>query len=125
MTNTFIISWDMTGLEAVVDVTQDLAAGELRDQEVLFDILKDPEANHGNEPWRRINSIIQSMTLRARANTQRHYEIYSIQTVEDIDKSTLERLFEDDPQAAAELIRDRGTKLYLSLIHISEPTRPY
>jgi len=112
MTNTFIISWDMTGLEAVVDVTQDLAAGELRDQEVLFDILKDPEANHGNEPWRRINSIIQSMTLRARANTQRHYEIYSIQTVDDIDRSTLERLFEDDPQAAAELIRDRGTKLY-------------
>ena len=112
MTNTFIISWDMTGLEAVVDVTQDLAAGELRDQEVLFDILKDPEANHGNEPWRRINSTIQMMTLRARANTQRHYEIYSIQTVEDIDKSTLERLFEDDPQAAAELIRDRGTKLY-------------
>ena len=104
MTNTFIISWDMTGLEAVVDVTQDLAAGELRDQEVLFDILKDPEANHGNEPWRRINSIIQSMTLRARANTQRHYEIYSIQTVEDIDKSTLERLFEDDPQAAACLL---------------------
>lgn len=112
MTNTFIISWDMTGLEAVVDVTQDLAAGELRDQEVLFDILKEPEANHGNEPWRRINSIIQSMTLRARANTQRHYEIYGIQTVEDIDKSTLERLFEDDPQAAAELIRERGTKLY-------------
>jgi len=112
MTNTFIISWDMTGLEAVVDVTQDLAAGELRDQEVLFDILKEPEANHGNEPWRRINSIIQTMTLRARANTQRHYEIYSIQTVDDIDRSTLERLFEDDPQAAAELIRDRGTKLY-------------
>ena len=52
------------------------------------------------------------MTLRARANTQRHYEIYGIQTVEDIDKSTLERLFEDDPQAAAELIRERGTKLY-------------
>jgi len=52
------------------------------------------------------------MTLRARANTQRHYEIYSIQTVDDIDRSTLERLFEDDPQAAAELIRDRGTKLY-------------
>jgi len=32
--------------------------------------------------------------------------------VDDIDRSTLERLFEDDPQAAAELIRDRGTKLY-------------
>ena len=112
MTNTFIISWDMTGLEAVIDVTQDLAAGELRDQEVLFDILKDPEANHGNEPWRKISSTIQAMTLRARFNTQRRYEIYSIQTVEDIDRATLERLFEDDPQAAAELIRDRGTKLY-------------
>jgi hypothetical protein len=112
MTNTFIISWDMTGLEAVVDVTQDLAAGELREQEMLFDILKEPEANHGNGPWRRISSIIQMMTLRARANTHRHYEIYSIQTVDDIDRSTLERLFEDNPQGAAELIRDRGTKLY-------------
>jgi hypothetical protein len=112
MINTFIISWDMTGLKAVVDITQDLAAGELRDQEVLFDILKDPEANHGNEPWRKISKIIQSMTLLARANTQRHYEIYSIQTVDDIDRATLERLFEDNPQAAAELIRDLGTKLY-------------
>jgi hypothetical protein len=112
MTNTFIVSWDMTGLEAIVDVTQDLAAGELREQEILFDILKEPDEIHGNEPWRRINSIIQSMTIRARANTQRHYEIYSIQTVKNIDRATLMGLFEEDPQAAADLIRDRGTKLY-------------
>jgi len=112
MTNTFIVSWDMAGLEAVIDVTQDLAAGELREQEMLFDILKEPDEIHGNEPIRRINSIIQTMTLRARYNPQRHYEIYSIQTVDGIDKQTLEQLFKDDPQSAAELIRDRGAKLY-------------
>lgn len=112
MSNTFIISWDMTGLEAVVDVTQDLVAGELREKAIVFDLLKDPDQKYENEHVRKVNSILQMMTLRARANPQRHYEIYSINTVEGIDKDTLEQLFNDDPQAAANLIRDRGKKLY-------------
>ena len=102
----------MTGLEAVVDVTQDLVAGELREKAIVFDLLKDPDQKYENEHVRKVNSILQMMTLRARANPQRHYEIYSINTVEGIDKDTLEQLFNDDPQAAANLIRDRGKKLY-------------
>jgi len=112
VTNTFIISWDMTGLEAVVDITQDLVAGELREKDILFDLLKDPDEKYENEHVRKVNSILQRMTLRARANPQRHYEIYSINTVGGIDKDTLEQLFKDSPQTAADLIRDRGTKLY-------------
>ena len=110
--NTFIVSWDMTGLEAVVDVTQELVAGELWEKEIIFERLKDPDGDYLNEYARKINSILQMMTLRARANPQRHYEIYSINTTDSIDKDTLERLFNDDPQSAADLIRARGNKLY-------------
>ena len=110
--NTFIISWDMTGLEAVVDVTQELIAGELWEKTVLFDRIKDPDGDFHNEHARKVNSIIQMMTLRARANPQRHYEIYHINTTKGIDRDTLVRLFLDDPQSAADLIRERGTKMY-------------
>jgi hypothetical protein len=110
--NTFIVSWDMTGLEAVVDITQDLVDGERWEKEIIFDRLKDPDGEYKNEHVRKVNSILQMMTLRARANPQRHYEIYSINTVDGIDKATLEQLFTDNPQSAAELIRERGHKLY-------------
>lgn len=102
----------MTGLEAVVDVTQDLVDGEVWEKEILFERLKNPDEHYLNEHARKINSILQMMTLRARANPQRHYEIYSINTVGDIDKDTLEQLFNDSPQTAADLIRERGNKLY-------------
>lgn len=117
VTNTFIVSWDMTGLEAVVDITQDLVLGELFEKESLFDRIKEPDADIHNEHVRKINSIIQMMTLRARANPQRHYEIYSLNTVKGIDKETLEQLFNDSPQSAADLIRERGTKLYSDRVH--------
>lgn len=112
VTNTFIISWDMTGLEAVVDITQDLVDGDQWEKEKIFDIIKDPDNVPINEYARKVGSIIHMMKMRARANTQRHYEIYYIHTEGSITKETLTRLFEDDPQASAELIRDRGEKLY-------------
>lgn len=112
VTNTFIISWDMTGLEAVVDVTQDLIDGNNWEKESLFERIKDPEGDHRNKYAAKVSTIVQMMQLRARANTQRHYEIYYIHTSSSIDKASLERLFNDNPQGAAELIRDRGTKLY-------------
>lgn len=112
VTNTFIISWDMTGLEAVVDITQDLIDGDQWEKEKLFAIIKDPDDVPVNEYARKVGNIIHVMKLRARANSQRHYEIYYIHTEGSITKETLERYFEDDPQASAELIRERGTKLY-------------
>jgi hypothetical protein len=102
----------MTGLEAVVDITNDLAMANQREKEIILDIIKEPDLKHENHHISKINRIVQSMTLRAMANTQRHYEIYYINTVPGIDQATLERLFEDSPQTAADLIRDRGTKLY-------------
>jgi hypothetical protein len=110
--NTYIISWDMTGLEAVVDVTENIARGNEFEREKIWDILKDPERIPRNEWAHEVNQILHHMMLRARANPQRHYEIYSINTNRDITKLDLEDMFNDAPQAAADLIRDRGHRLY-------------
>jgi hypothetical protein len=102
----------MTGLEAVVDVTQELIDGEELEKALLFDRLKDPDGDFQNEHVRKVNTILQMMTMRARANTHRHYEIYCLHTTTEITKQQLEQYFEDSPQSTADLIRERGTKLY-------------
>jgi len=110
--NTYIISWDMTGLEAVVDITENIARGDAFEREKIWDLLKDPNSTPHNEWAHEVNQILHHMMLRARANPQRHYEIYSINTNGDITKLDLEDMFNDAPQAAADLIRDRGHRLY-------------
>lgn len=112
MNRTFIVSWDMTGLEAVVDITQDLIESDLVDKESLFDRIKNPEQDIVNVPAQRVTRIMQMMIMRARANAQRHYEVYSVNTTEDISKEDLEQMFNDDPQTAVDLIRDRGQRFY-------------
>ena len=102
-TNAYLISWDMTGLEAVVPITQ----YEHVERDNTFRILKD-------EPVQRnpVDNIMQAMLLRARFNHHRYYEIYAIDCVEGITESDIRRMFDDNPQAAAELIRGRGHQLY-------------
>jgi hypothetical protein len=110
--NTYIISWDMTGLEAVVDITENLERGNEFEREKIWDILKDHENIPRNEWAYEVNQMLHHMMLRARANPQRHYEIYSIKTNDDISKTDLQQMFEDSPQTAADLIRKRGNRLY-------------
>ena len=117
VTNSFIISWDMTGLEAIADISQDLINGELWEKENLFERIKNPEGDFQNEHVRKVTSIIQMMTLRARANSQRHYEVYCLHTNASITKESLEKYFETNPQSTVELIRERGTKLYSDRIN--------
>ena len=111
-TNTYVISWDMTGLEAVVDVTESLRMANDFERESIFMRIKDPHNEPKNKSLNDINHVAHMMMLRARANSQRHYEIYILKTTEDITKADLERMFEDRPQATADLIRERGDRLY-------------
>lgn len=102
-TNAYLVYWCSEGLESVVPITQ----YEPIDVENTFRIL------NNEEPVRNpMNSIIQMMLLRARVNGQRHYELYAIDCVNSITKEDLERMFDDNPQAAADLIRDKGVKIY-------------
>lgn len=96
--NIFLLVWHMEGLEAIVDI-RDIDAADTMSR------LK-------GEPATALRSQLNYFILRARFNSHRHYEIYSIHTSKDISESDLQGLFEDDPQSAVDLIRKRGTMLY-------------
>lgn len=102
-TNAFIFSWDCEGIEAIIPITK----FEKWDQENLMRMLK-------NENTQRnpLNTIIQTLTLRAIYNPQRHYEIYAVDCSEDMDEVFWREQWLESPQATADLIRNRGHKIY-------------
>jgi cytidylate kinase len=102
-TNAYLVYWCEEGLESVTPITK----YEHIDMENTFRVLND------QEPVRNpVNTIVQNMILRAQFNSQRHYELYAIDCDSNITKQDLEIMFNDTPQAAADLIRDRGHRLY-------------
>ena len=102
-TNAYLVYWCEEGLESITPITQ----YEQWDRDNTFRILND------QEPVRNpINGVLQHMLIRARVNNQRRYELYAIDCDSSINKKDLEQMFEEDPQAAANLIRSRGHKLY-------------
>lgn len=96
MNKEFILMWDMYGLETIIDVTE-------MEQAAIIAGLKGEKVRQSNP--------LQHMILRAKFNSQRCYEIYSIVTL-DIDKDDFTNLFKDSPQMIVNLIRERGTKIY-------------
>ncbi|CAB4221509.1 hypothetical protein UFOVP1636_341 [uncultured Caudovirales phage] len=102
-TNAFIFSWDQLGIEAIIPISQ----YEHYDQENLLRMIasKDTVRNP-------LTGIVQSLVLRARYNPQRHYEIYAVDCTEEMDEVFWREQWEEYPQATAELIRERGHKLY-------------
>lgn len=98
----FILSWDMYGLEACVNASQ-------IDQEYVWSVLANKDAP---KKGHKLGHIMNMMTLRARFNSPRHYEIYSIAVDPGITEETLVEEFKSNPQAMAELIRSRGNKIY-------------
>ena len=111
--NVFLLSWDMTGLESLIDLTTLEKLHEDGEKKRMMQILSDPEARDpGNQSGSVLNQIVQNILLRARVNQQRHYEVYTIQTTPGITEKDLWDMFNNDPQTAAELIRERGNQLY-------------
>ena len=91
--NRFAVMWDCNGLEAVEQLPDPA--------ETTFALLK------GTEPPNPPN--ILHWELRARYNTQRHYEIYVFDTVKGITAEDIREMFEASPQHAADTIREIGT----------------
>lgn len=102
-TNAYIFAWDQTGIESIIPITQ----YEEWDKKNTWNALI-------NQPTERnpLTSIVQSLVLRARYNPQRHYEIYAIDCDFDIDEKEWRKIWEENPQGTADLIRSRGEKLY-------------
>lgn len=59
-----------------------------------------------------LNSLVQTLLWRARMNTQRRYEIYTVGVASSVTEKQLLDMFELNPQGMAELVRERGTKIY-------------
>ena len=59
-----------------------------------------------------LGSMVRHLMLRAQANPQRHYEIYTITAVDGITDEDIRGMFDNDPQGSADLIRDRGHRMY-------------
>jgi hypothetical protein len=102
-TNAFIFSWDCNGVEAIVPISQ----YEHWDAENTFRILADKPTERNP-----LDSIVRNLVLRARFNTQRHYEIYSIDCSLELDEQFWREQWAKEPQFTADLIRERGQKIY-------------
>ena len=102
-TNAYLVYWCEEGLESVVPISE----YEHWDRDNTFRILNNQETVRNP-----LNQMIQNMMLRARVNSQRHYELYAIDCDNSIDKTDIEQMFETDPQSAADLFRSRGHRLY-------------
>lgn len=103
MSKTFIFSWNVGGIEAVIPVDDYDVYEKNNTWNVLND--KEPERNP-------LTSIVQHLILRARSNPQRHYEIYSVTSKKDMSVEEWTTLWKETPQNMADLIRGRGNKLY-------------
>lgn len=90
----FAIMWDCYGLEAIARIPDPA--------DKTFALLK------GTKPPEMPN--INMWALRARFNPQRNYEIYIITAVPGIGKEDIQRMFESNPQTAADTIRRIGDK---------------
>ncbi len=99
MSNIFLLSWDCQGVEACINVTD-------YEKEVVWAKLKD------KEPPAQLGSVVRHLMLRARANPQRHYEIYTMAVEEGITEDEVFEMFENDPQGSADLVRERGNQIY-------------
>ena len=111
-TNVFMLAWDCYGLESCIDITDKVQRGNDFEREKIFDLIKDPDKEPHNAAVSEINKLFFGLSMRARYNPQRNYEIYSIHTTADITADDLRKMFEDNPQGTADLIRERGVKLY-------------
>ena len=95
MSHQFLIMWDQLGLECCIDVTED-------QQRRMWQKLKGELVSESAIP------NYQHLLLRARFNSQRHYEIYTVEVTDGITAEDIRDMFEASPQTAADTIRRLG-----------------
>ena len=104
-TTRFIAMWDMLGLECLINVTQIEKEHEQWEKENIFRILKDQD-----KTLKPAHVPLEMMILRARANSQRHYEIYAFDS--ELSEQDIRETFETSPQVIVDAIRNIGHKFY-------------
>jgi hypothetical protein len=96
--HTLLLVWDCLGLEYSCDLTN-------YEKDLMWSELK------GEEPKVRIPGL-DILILRARANPQRNYEIYTVQVEPNVSLKDIQDMFKTTPQTIVDLVRTRGHRLY-------------
>jgi hypothetical protein len=96
--------WDMTGLECLINVSAVEEEHKRWEKENIWRILKEENT------VRPANIPLDSMVLRARFNSQRHYEIYTFDS--ELSEQDIRETFETSPQVMVDAIRRIGHELY-------------
>jgi len=95
----FLIMWCNEGLECCIDITED-------QQRRMWQKLKGEQVSETAIP--NYNHLL----LRARFNSHRHYEIYSVEATDGITAEDIKEMFQASPQTAADTIRRLGHCLH-------------
>lgn len=101
----FVAMWDMNGLESLLNVTQIEKEHKQWEKENIFRLLK--EENTAVKP---AHVPLEMMIMRAKFNSQRHYEIYAFDS--ELSEQDISKTFETSPQVMVDAIRGIGHKFY-------------
>ena len=104
-TTRFVAMWDTTGLESLINVTKIEKEHEQWEKENIFRILKEE-----NQTLKPPMVPLMMMIMRAKANSQRHYEIYTFDS--ELSEQDIRETFETNPQVMVDAIRNVGHKFY-------------
>ena len=104
-TKHYLAMWDSQGLECLFDVGFYMDQYNEWEKQKVISILKEERT-----PDQPRGVPLQMMILRAKANSQRAYEIYEFNSTMAYDE--LKEAFEIDPQPIVEWIRVNGKKVY-------------
>jgi hypothetical protein len=104
----FLAMWDEMGIECLQDITDEHPDNVARAH--LFNAIKNSEPM----PKSQLGSQIQAMLLRARFNSQRHYEIYVFTADDSINQVNLDNWVKDDIQGFVDWVRENHAKKLFS-----------
>lgn len=94
----FLVSWDNLGIEFLQDITQ--YHPELWGQEQLLERLKSGEKKEDE-----LSKLVNMILLRARVNSQRHYEVYVFTAANSLTTDDIREYGENTPQDFANFVR--------------------
>lgn len=112
--NAFLFAWDTYGIESIIPITQ----YEFLDKNNLLSMLADKPVEKNPLP-----AIIRNLILRAQVNSHRFYEVYAIDCDEEFTEEFWKEQWNEHPQATAELIRERGYKLFSAIRTSAQKTK--
>ena len=95
----YLVMWDCQGVEHLAEITEHHPDRWAKDH--LFDSI-----NAGRKVQKKFSVPLEAMKMRARANSQRHYEIYVFTSDDGIGLDDIREWFDVDPQSFADWVRE-------------------